>query len=136
MRSSTPTRRRQLNCPDVVAEYKVAIQPPSQALIEALARSTSETGNVTTSSFISTPRTVCVGLVGSLLWSVLVMWPPLIAVASKLTPSSFGSRPWISPVATRDAGRQPLTWASTSCEASRRQLDRRILASDSLEANT
>lgn len=29
-------RRRQLNRPDVVAECKVAIQPPSQALIEAL----------------------------------------------------------------------------------------------------
>jgi hypothetical protein len=39
--------------PECVADDDVDFEPPSEALVEAFARSTSETGNVTTSSFMS-----------------------------------------------------------------------------------
>jgi hypothetical protein len=65
--------RRHLDLPEVVADDQVDVQPPSQALIEALCAIDIRDGSVTTSSPISIVESPAVSVKLALPTSVLLM---------------------------------------------------------------
>ena len=73
-------RRRELDQAEVFAGGAVNVEPPSDPLVNSFARSTSETGMTTTSSFMSILATPAL-LAASLAWTPCVgstmFFPPL-----------------------------------------------------------
>ena len=72
-------RRRELDDPEAVVEGEVGVEPPPEAAVELFARSTSETGITTTSSFMSAVPSLGVPVALSPATGVLPMSTSLVA---------------------------------------------------------
>jgi hypothetical protein len=65
----------------VLVGFEVNVETPSQALVKALARSTSATGNVVTSNLIGTAVTPDASVAVSVLGCALLMATPWIGLS-------------------------------------------------------